>query len=198
LVDVDNPARVIDYASQGLNVYLKDMDFDADGRPVLLYVTSLGHQPGPPNDPRHFRIVRWDGAAWRTAEVCRTDHNYDMGSIYLDGDAWRVWVPSAPGPQAYHGGGEMVVWESKDVGASWSIALRVTSDSPRNHNYARRPVHAKDPFYCFWADGDPTKLSISHLYFADSSGEHVRELPFDMDSEWATPTLASEAQVGSD
>lgn len=187
ITEVTSPARVIDYASSGLNVYLKDMGFDADDRPVLLYVTSPGHEPGPPNDPRHFRIVRWDGASWVSTTICRADHNYDMGSLYLEGDEWTVRIPSDAGPQPYHGGGELVTWTSRDRGATWERSAALTQDSPRNHNYARRPLGANDPFYVFWADGDPTSLSPSHLYFADSSGENVWRLPDQMESDFAEP-----------
>jgi hypothetical protein len=191
LVDVDNAARLFDYASQGKNVYLKDMDFDEQGNPVLLYVTSRGHQPGPPNDPRHFCLARWDGTDWKSTEICATDHNYDMGSLYMDRDTWQVWVPASPGPQPNHGGGEIVIWESRDRGDSWLQTLQVTDQSPRNHNYARRPIQACDPFYVFWADGDPTKLSPSHLYFADSSGTNVWRLPYQMSDNWGVPELVS-------
>ena len=187
LQDVVSPARAIDYASQSLNVYLKDMGFDRDGNPVLLYVTSPGHEPGPPNDPRHFRVTRWDGETWKTSIVCGTDHNYDMGSLYLDGETWTCRIPSDSGPQPYQGGGELVTWTSTDQGATWQRETQLTSDSARNHNYARRPIGAKDPFFVFWADGDPTKLSESHLYFADSTGEQVWELPYEMEGEFATP-----------
>ena len=186
LAKVDSPARVVDYASKRLNVYLKDMDFDSNGNPVLLYVTSRGHEPGPPNDPRHFRITRWDGNAWQTSTICTTDHNYDMGSLYLTDDTWSVWIPSSAGPQPYHGGGEMVIWKSNDQGASWALSQQATAKSPRNHNYARRPIGARDPFHVFWADGDPTQLSPSYLYFADSRGE-VYRLPYDMDGDLANP-----------
>jgi hypothetical protein len=189
LMEVDNPARVVDYATQGLNVYLKDMDFDADGHPVLLYITSPGHEPGPPNDPRHFCIVRWDGEAWQSTQICPTDHNYDMGSLYLSDDVWTVRVPSTAGPQPYHGGGEIVDWQSRDRGATWTKARQITEQSVRNHNYARRPIGAQDPFYAFWADGDPTKMSESRLYFANSAGDRVWQLPYEMDGESAEPTL---------
>ncbi|WP_372718824.1 BNR-4 repeat-containing protein [Novipirellula sp.] len=190
LVDVDSPARVIDYAAQGLNVYLKDMKFDHAGHPVLLYVTSRGAEPGPPNDPRFFRITRWDGLNWRTSTICPTDHNYDMGSLDLgdqDGAAWTVRVPSAPGPQPGHGGGEVVLWESRNQAASWELKRHLTDNSPRNHNYIRQPLAAKDPFFVFWADGDPTQLSTSRLYFADRSGEHVWRLPYEMTADFAEP-----------
>ncbi len=192
IVDVASPTRVVDYASQGLNVYLKDMEFDHRGYPVLLYVTSRGHQPGPPNDPRHFCATRWDGSRWLTSTICATDHNYDMGSIDLGSQTdsvWKVTVPSEAGPQPSHGGGEIVQWESRDEGATWRPARQLTQDSKRNHNYIRKPLAARDPFNFFWADGDPTKLSSSHLYFADSTGEHVWRLPYDMSIDFENPEL---------
>jgi hypothetical protein len=185
--DVENPARVIDYASQGLNVYLKDMGFDHQGHPVYLYITSRGHQPGPPNDPRQWRLTRWDGASWKTSTICRADHNYDMGSLYLAHDRWLVIGPTQTGPQAYHGGGEIASWESRDLGLTWSMTAQLTRGSTQNHNYARRPRGAHDPFFVFWADGDPTRLSPSHLYFADSSGQNVWRLPYTMDQALAEP-----------
>ncbi len=190
LVAVDNPSRVIDYASQGLNVYLKHMAFDHRGYPALLYVTSPGHEPGPPNDPRHFRITRWDGENWQTSTICHTDHNYDTGSLDLDLEGehtWTVRLPSAPGPQPWHGGGEIVLWASRDEGTSWQATKQVTHSSPRNHNYVRQPLAARDPFFVFWADGDPTQLSPSYLYFSDRSGQQVRRLPYDMSGEFAQP-----------
>ncbi len=187
LTEVDNPARVIDYAREQLYVYLKDMGFDDAGNPVFLYITSRGHQPGPPNDPRRWRVTRWDGSQWHSAEICAADHNYDMGSLYLAAGRWLVIGPTRPGPQPYHGGGEMVLWESRDRGASWTQQRQITHDSLQNHNYARRPLDAHDPFFAFWADGDPTQLSPSRLYFADSTGQHVWQLPYDMDQPLAQP-----------
>lgn len=187
VMEVASPARVIDYASRRRNVYLKDMDFDDHGHPVVLYLTSAGHEPGPPNNPRHFCLTRWDGKTWRTSTICAADHNYDMGSLYLGSDVWKVRVPSDPGPQPDHAGGEIVDWESRDRGEIWRKVRTLTRGSSRNHNYARRPIDAKDPFHAFWADGDPTAPSPSHLYFADSTGRSVWRLPYEMTEEWAEP-----------
>lgn len=183
----DNAARVIDYASQKLNMYACDLNFDRADRPLLLHVTSHGHQPGPENDPRELRLTRWDGKAWQTRTISRTDHNYDMGSLWIDGDVWKVIAPTQPGPQPWGGGGEMCLWSSRDEGASWSLTREITQRSPRNHNYARRPRAAHDPFFAFWADGNPDNFSESHLYFCDSTGEHVWRLPYDMEGETARP-----------
>jgi hypothetical protein len=49
LTTTNNPARVIDYASQGKLQYTCDLNFDTHGNPILLYITSNGYQPGPQN-----------------------------------------------------------------------------------------------------------------------------------------------------
>ncbi|TWT72564.1 hypothetical protein Pan14r_48840 [Crateriforma conspicua] len=183
VVDVENPCRVRDFESDGRNVYLKNMVFDHQGRPACLIVTSGGHEPGPPNAPRRLKVVRWTGNVWVESEVTQVDHNYDMGSLIIHDDQWIVMVPSDAGPQADHGGGEIVRWSSRDSGATWQRENAVTENSVRSHNYVRHPVDAADPFFVFWADGDPTELSPSRLYFADSTGRHVHVLPDQMETD---------------
>lgn len=191
LRDVKNPALVIDYQAQKKLMYTCDLNFDRDGNPLLLYVTSRGAEPGPDNEPREFCLTRWDGKAWQTSVIAKTDHNYDMGSLWICGDEWKVIAPTLPGPQPWGGGGEMCLWTSTDKGATWKLTKQITSASPLNHNYARRPLNARDPFFTFWADGNPNKLSESHLYFCDSTGEHVWQLPYDMSGESAKPELVN-------
>ncbi len=186
LTAVENPAQVVDYASLGKNVYLKDMDFDGKGYPVCLYLTSGGHQPGPENDPRQWNLTRFDGQKWNTKSVFQSDHNYDMGSLYIDGDHWQIIAPAVTGPQPYYSGGEMVIWESIDGGETWSSKHQLTGNSSMNHNYARRPLHVSDSFYSFWADGDPSSFSESKLYFADANG-NVYQLPYHMNAEFEKP-----------
>jgi hypothetical protein len=110
-----------------------------------------------------------------------------MGSLWVAGDTWKVIAPTLPGPRPYAGGGEMCLWSSIDRGKTWALTRQITADSPLNHNYARRPLNARDPFFVFWADGDPAQFSESHLYFCDASGEHVRQLPYDIEGEFAAP-----------
>ena len=186
---VMNPALVVDFAAQGKLMYTCDLNFDTAGRPLLLYVTSRGFAPGPENDPREFCLTRWDGRAWQTSVIAKPDHNYDMGSLWVAGDEWRVIAPTLPGPQPWGGGGDMCLWTSRDAGKTWTMKKQITRDSPLNHNYARRPRNAHDPFYAFWADGNPNEFSESRLYFCDSTGEHVWQLPYDMTEETAAPQL---------
>ena len=187
---VANPALVRDYHRDGRNVYMKDIGLDAAGRPVILVVTSGGHRPGPAAGPREWTVAHWTGDAWALHTVAESDHNYDMGSLYIEGDLWRVLGPTDPGPQPWGTGGEMVLWESRDAGAAWRKVRAVTAGSARNHAYARRPVDAHPDFYAFWADGNPFELSESHLYFTNRAGDHVWRLPAKMTEEFAKPEVA--------
>lgn len=194
LDDKHNAALIHDFESEGRLVYLKDMAFDSQGYPVILVVTSADYQPGPSGDPRLWTLIRWNGTKWQLTEVTVSDHNYDMGSLYISsGKEWRIIAPTAPGPQPWGTGGEMVLWKSEDNGNSWNKVSDITRNSVRNHAYARRPVNAHPDFFAFWADGNPEAPSESHLYFTDSKGSQVWELPYTMDKDFATPkTLYSE------
>ncbi|MDF1514738.1 MAG: BNR-4 repeat-containing protein [Anaerolineae bacterium] len=183
LVDPGSPALVHDYQSEGLNVYLKDIAYDHNGNPVILYVTSRGYKSGPEHAPRTWTTARWTGLAWDIQPVTTSDSNYDSGSLYIESDGlWRIIGPTAPGPQAYNPGGEMVMWCSPDQGAHWQAVRQLTTGSPRNHNYARRPVNAHPGFYALWADGHGRKPSKSLLYICTKGG-NVRVLPEYMDEE---------------
>lgn len=187
LTTTNNPALVIDYASQAELMYTCDLNFDTNGHPVLLYIVSHNYQPGPAGDPRTWTIARWTGTQWITSAVCQSDHNYDMGSLYIQPDRWLVIAPTQNGPQVWQTGGEMALWSSQDLGQTWTLLRQITTNSIYNHTYARRPLNAKDPFFAFWADGDPTQFSPSRLYFGNSDGTHVWQLPYDMSSPLASP-----------
>lgn len=188
LVDVHNPALVRDYQAENRLVYMKDINFDAEGHSVILVITSAAYEPGPKGDPRIWTLVRWTGTEWTFTEVARSDHNYDMGSLYIEPEGvWRIIAPTEPGPQQWGTGGEMALWLSKDDGATWTKERDITSNSPRNHAYARRPVSAHPDFYAFWADGNPDSFSESHLYFTNKDGSQVWELPYEMQEAQAKP-----------
>lgn len=187
LSTADNPARVINYSAQGTLMYTLDLNFDTNGNPVLLYITSSGHQPGPLNDPRTWTITRWTGTEWITSAVTTSTHNYDFGSLYIQPDRWLIIGPTEGGPQFYQTGGEMALWSSVDQGLTWTMDRQITTNSLYNHTYARRPVKAKDPFFAFWADGDPTQVTPSRLYFSNSEGTQVWQLPYDMPALFSMP-----------
>jgi hypothetical protein len=187
---VDNPARIIDYQSQGKVVYPSKLLFDGDGHPVILYITSFGASPSPENDPREWKITRWTGERWVTTRITTSDHNYDMGSLYLDDGRWTLIAPALSGPQPYFTGGEVGVWSTDDPDREWwPLVRRVTLDSPFNHGYLRRPHNPVDPFFAMWADSDSSTSSISRLYFTNSTGDRLYKLPYKMEGDWAEPKL---------
>ncbi len=188
LTEPDNPALVRDYQAEGKLVYLKDLNFDAEGRPVVLYLTSKGHLPGPEQGPHEWHTARWDGREWVVRPFTTSDHNYDHGSLSIEPDGlWRVIAPTEPGPQPFGTGGDMVMWTSADQGASWTRVKQLTADPVRNHTYARRPLNAHPDFYAIWADGDARERSESSVYFTDRLGARVRRLPIQMTAEHQAP-----------
>lgn len=187
---VHNPALVRDFEAEKRLVYVKDINFDAEGRPVILVIASNGYQPGPENDPRTWLIVHWNGTSWDFHEVTQSTHNYDMGSLYIEKDGlWRIIAPTEAGPYRWGTGGEMALWHSQDQGVHWEKVRQITDNSPRNHAYARRPVNAHSDFYAFWADGNPDEFSESHLYFTNHNADQVWELPYTMTEDSAKPAM---------
>lgn len=187
LVTKNTPALVRDYEREGLNVYLNDVVFDADRRPVILYVTSRGFHPGPDNGPRVWHTAWWTGNHWDIRDVTTSDSNYDMGSLWPgDGGPWRIIAPTERGPQPFNPGGEVAMWESAGPDAAWRKTKQLTSGSRYNHTYVRCPRHAHPDFYAFWADGHGRRPSPSRLYFCDREGR-VKMLPRRMTTDFAEP-----------
>ncbi|MCX6326568.1 MAG: BNR-4 repeat-containing protein [Bacteroidia bacterium] len=189
LKEVANKALIHDYDSEERNVYINDINFDKNGYPVILYITSKGPSPGAEDGPREWHTAHWTGKKWEIRPITISDHNYDMGSVYIEDDGtWRIIGPTETGPQQYNTGGEIAMWISKDEGQSWKKVKQLTSRSEYNHSYPRRPVNANPDFYAFWSDGHGRQLSKSHLYFSDQEG-NVFILPEKMTGDFAKPVL---------
>ncbi|MCK8493422.1 BNR repeat-containing protein [Spirosoma sp. RP8] len=186
LAEVNNPALVKDYKSLGLNVYISDVNYDGAGRPIILYITSKGPEPGPANGPFGWHIAHWTGSQWGIYDVTQSDHNYDMGSLYVEGNIWRIIGPAEAGPQPYGTGGNLVLLESRDGGKSWKSAKAITASTVRNQTYPRRPVAVHPDFYAFWADGNARQPSASFLYFCNQAGD-VFQLPAVMKADLEKP-----------
>ncbi len=192
LTEVQNPALVHDYESEGLKVYTQDITYDAQGRPIIMYVTTKGYEPGPANAPRTWTVARWTGSEWEIhgGDIV-SDNAYDFGSLYIESEnLWRVIGPTEVGPQPYNPGGEIAMWTSRDQGRSWQKIRQMTADSPYNHTFVRRPVNAHPDFYGFWADGHGRQPSDSRLYFCNQAGDVFR-LPVKMDADFVKPQRAN-------
>jgi hypothetical protein len=186
VTDVNTPALVSEYFSKAENVYIKDVNFDEKGNPIALLLHGPGHQPGPKNGPRKWEVIYWNGKEWENHPITTSDHNYDTGSLFVKGNEWMVVAPTEDSPQKWGAGGEIVIWKSFDKGKTWKKTQQITSNSVRNHNYIRKVASGKDPFYFFWADGNPDTLSPSQMYFGNSKGE-IWQLPYRMEKDFETP-----------
>ncbi len=185
-----NGALVKNYQKEGKLVYIHDIQFDKDKRPVILYTTSTTFEPGLVYGPRIWNTARWTGKEWDFRRAADSDHNYDTGSLYIEKDGtWRIFGPTDQGPQPGGTGGEVVIWTSHNKGMTWTREKQVTSQSEFNHSYVRRPLHAQPDFYAFWADGDPNKFSESRLYFCNQAGDKVWVLPYKMKGPFEAPRL---------
>ncbi len=178
------PALVKDYQNEGRLVYLKDIQFDLAGNPILLHITSRHYEAGPEGNPRIWTIAHWKDNQWNFREITTSTHNYDMGSLYIEPDGtWRLIAPTEVGPQEHGTGGEIALWISQDEGQTWKKEKQITDNSPTNHGYVRRPVNAHPDFYAFWANGNPDEMSESHLFFTNKTGDNVWSLPYYMEEE---------------
>jgi hypothetical protein len=191
LTESNKPALAYDSRSEGLLVYLKDVNFDRAGHPVIMFLTSKGFEPGPQNGPRQWYTLRWTGNEWVRRAFTTSGNNYDHGSLYIEPDGtWRVIAPTETGPQPYNPGGNMVLWTSQDEGQTWKKVKQLTHDQQRNHSYARRPLNAHPDFYALWADGHGREPSLSALYFTNQRGDRVWRLPTKMTADYAKPEVA--------
>lgn len=191
LTTTNNPALAYNSRAEGRLVYLKDLNFDGAGNPVILFLASQGFESGPENGPRVWKTARWTGKAWVIRDFTTSFNNYDHGSLYIEADgAWRIIAPAEPGPQPYNPGGEMVMWTSRDKGMGWAKIKQLTRNSQRNHTYARRPLNAHPDFYALWADGDGRKPSESNLHFTNQKGDRVWRLPAKMAEDFVRPEIA--------
>src|SRR6266699_1614068 len=147
LTNTNNPALVCNTRAEGLLAYLKDVNFDREGHPVILFLTSKGFEPGPENGPRQWQTMRWTGKEWVRRPFTNSDNNYDHGSLYIEPDGtWRVIAPTELGAQPYNPGGDMVLWTSKDEGQTWQKIKQLTHDTQRGDHVWRLPSKMENDF----------------------------------------------------
>ena len=131
LTQTNNPALAYDSRADGQLVYLKDVNFDRNGQPVILFLTSKGFEPGPENGPRQWQTAALDRKGMGAppfhdlGQQLRSRLALHRSRRHLAGDR-----PDRPGPQPYNPGGEMVMWTSTDEGQTWSKVKQLTRNSP--------------------------------------------------------------------
>ena len=192
MIQTKNPSLVQDFQSQGLRVFLHDLAFDAEQRPIIVYVACKGIEPGPDSAPFSLQTAWWNSQQWEIHEVTAVDHHDDGGCLWVDDkNQWTLLAPTAPGPHPYHTGGEMVRWTSRDQGKTWNASSPLTRSTERQHAFPRRPRGAHPSFAAFWADGDPGRTSPGSLYFTDQQGRQVWRLPAVLEEDSGAPELTT-------
>lgn len=185
---VHHPALVRDFEAEGLLCYIKDMVLDREGNPHIHYVTSKSWKPGPESGPKTWCVASFTAGRWHYEQVVESDHNYDMGSLYLNEDGSRTIIgTSGQGPQKCNTGGEVEIWKQASTGLPWIRERFLTHSSIFNHSHPRRPVNAHSEFSAFWVDGHARRPSPSRLYFSDATGRVVKVLPSQMQNANAAP-----------
>lgn len=188
VTDIYSEALIKNYKDEGKLVYVNDLNFDRDGNPVILVILSSDLIPGPDSGPREWMIIHWKDEKWNFHKVCESTHNYDMGSLYITEDDWRIIGPTEPGPQKYGTGGEIALWVSKNEGVDWEKVHDITKNSAVNNSFVRRPLNAQKEFIALWTDGNADMFSISRLYFTDVKCKRVWVLPYEMKKDLEKPT----------
>jgi len=195
-----NPALVHNYQAEQRLVYLKDINWDASGNPILMYLTvanpsGTGFRSGPQPGERTIHIAHWNNSQWNIHDVLQTKHNYNHGELYVEPDGtWRIIGPFLDGPQVYGTGGEVGVWTSQNQGVSWELTKQLTENSLYNHTYVRQPVNAHEDFYAYWADGNAFAQSPSRLYFSTKGGDVFR-MPTHFTEDFAAPVLVTDFSI---
>ncbi len=208
LTSSSNPALVHDFNTNDELVYIKSLDYDTAGNPVILFVTvpdgdNVGHDAGPHtgggydaiDGRRKVRTAHYNGSSWDIRDVTTTDHNYDHGEIWVDdGGTWHVLGAFVDGPQEWGTGGDIALYSSDDEGLTWSLDKQLTAAETLNMTYPRLVEDANDAFFALWADGDGWGAGddASRLYFMTTEGT-VYQMPTDFaGADFAAPVLVPE------
>jgi hypothetical protein len=182
-----NDALIKDFESEKQLVFINDLNFDAEGNPVIVAIISRDIREGVIDNSLSLIVINWKGGKWNFNKVCDVDHNYDTGPIYTSAGEWEIIAPTGKGPVENRTGGEMVQWVSRNEGRDWEKSTEITSGSIRNNSFPRRPRNNNKEFYSFWVDGDPDKLSPSQLFFTNQKCNKVWMLPFKMNKDFERP-----------
>lgn len=187
LSKIDNEALICDFISEKIRVFLLDMDFDSDGYPVLLVITSRNSDPVENQFDGTLGIVHRVNNSWDLVEICDADNINDSGTLSTQSGYWEVLASAGHTGKKGVAGGEITRWISKNEGLNWIKDRDVTYNSQYPNSFVRRPLNARKDFHAIWADGDPEKISESKLYFTNSEGNKVWVLPYEMVSDFKRP-----------
>ncbi len=164
-IDEAQAEKIYDCGTHG--VWLKDIQLDLQGRPIVLFVEA-----DVATYRSQWKVARHDGKRWRLGDVAVSDHMYDGGAlVVLADDDLRVYAPTTP-TQPRRNGGEIEQWRSTDGGLTWRNALHVTTGSRYSHNHVKGVLNHRDGpggLRVLWSYGDarypPETRDVLLYYF---------------------------------
>ena len=149
-IDEEQAEKVYDCGQRG--VWLKDIQLDADGRPLVLFIDSV-----PETYESRWLVARLLPSAWQMSQVAESDHMYDDGGLlYMAEDDIRVYAPTTA-VQPRQDGGEIEEWRSTDGGKTWANTAHITAGSRYSHNNVKTVFnHQAGPgdLQVVWSYGD--------------------------------------------
>ena len=128
MTDPHCAALVRDFQAEGRLVYMKDIDLDTEGKPVILVVTSNDYKPGPFGEPRIWTIAHWAGNQWAFYQLPdqRTTAIWDRYTLILERNhrmpvclACGDWLPQLN--QDHNTGERVAKWSSGLAGTRADI-----------------------------------------------------------------------------
>lgn len=133
-------------------VWLKDIQLDAAGRPLILFLDAE-----PATYESQWLVARPRVDGWTTSWLATSDHMYDDGGlVYLSEADIRVYGPTTD-VQPHEDGGEIEEWQTGDGGATWRNTGHVTAGSRYSHNNVKVVFgheHGPGDLRVVWSYGD--------------------------------------------
>jgi hypothetical protein len=177
--NANNPALIYDSMRRGQAGVSEGPQLrSSEGRPVILFLTSRGFEPGPKSGPHEWKTLRWTGSGWQMRRPSRLPTTTTITARCTSRTRRHLAHHRAPrtlGPQAGNPGGEMVLWTSSNEGADVDegeatharLACAITRTRGVRCTRTR-------PSTRLWADGHGREPSdVLDLYFTDQR-RHAR------------------------
>ncbi len=160
-IDQTQAEEIYDSGEHG--VWLKDMQIDPYGKPLILLLDA-----DCATYASRWKVTRRTEGGWKVADVAESDHMYDNGAMVVVGEKDYRLYGATTTSQPYEDGGLIDEWQSVDGGATWKRLRTLTPDSPLSHNHVKAVVGGTPEFRVFWSYGDsvsPPKTRDVQMYF---------------------------------
>ncbi|MDD4870053.1 MAG: BNR-4 repeat-containing protein [Kiritimatiellae bacterium] len=164
-IDEEHAEKLYDSGEHG--VWLKDIQLDPQGRPLILFIDSECK-----TFTGKWKVARQQTGCWQIADFAQSDHMYDDGALVIRGEKdYGIYAPTGVS-QPHEDGGEIEEWQSTDGGATWARIRALTIKSQFSHNNVKAVLGGAPEFRVFWSYGDsvspPRNRAVDMFCFGES------------------------------